>query len=205
MKPITLFLFALILSSALMSAQSTSQTETVDDRVYITDAKKDRTSGCYLSVATRYSTILKESSAIATVNLAYVKLNKIELGLSGTGFISDRLEGTREGRSTVYGAYGGIFVAPIIPIASDLSITLPMRTGFGAATYDRDNFTASSEEIEFLVVLEPGVTVDYQVAKWVKVGAEATYRITNDIEFFDLDIKNLNGFSAGISLKFGLM
>jgi len=204
MKKFAFTILALISFGILALAQDEYNTEIIEENNRVLYQNQSRSAGFYFSLSNRIGMLADEESLFVTGQLAFVKSGKAEIGFTGTAFVSDHLgAGTRGDH--IYGGYGGMFVAPIIPLSRDLAVTVPLRFGLGAVALDDFDFGIDHNDYDYYYVVEPGATLDYRVARWLKIGAECTYRWTSDISLDNSTLKDLNGFSAGIVLKVGLM
>ncbi len=202
MKKHIFLLGLLCLMMTTIDAQSEGPGDyTQEDQVYLS---QNRSNGFYLSLGMKYGQVDKSDAAIFRSNLAFVRHDKLEIGLTGTAIITDELADASPRREHLLASYGGMFIAPIIPLTTDLSLTVPLSLGVGVATVDDTDFDFHRNDYDLLFVLEPGVTLDYKLGKIVKVGLAVDYRITNTLQLDQTSIDRLNGISGGIVLKIGL-
>jgi hypothetical protein len=52
-------------------------------------------------------------------------------------------------------------------------------------------------------VLEPGVEIEMNVARFMRISIGGSYRLTSKLDLMNTDPNALRGFSGNLSLKFG--
>lgn len=182
--------------------------------------------GGYGALDVGYTTINKHDAVYFGARGAVVINHMLALGLGGKGFVS----------STVYdkylldeyefaGGYGGLYVEPIINWNSPVHLSFPMLIGAGGIGYlkhwgdydsDHDYYNYDEDSYAFFV-FEPGVEVEFNLLKWMRVALVGSYRLTTDVK---LEYKEhltsssfageriapenmLRSFSVGMIMKFG--
>ena len=60
------------------------------------------------------------------------------------------------------------------------------------------------EEWDAYFVFEPGLSVQYNISRFIQLEAGVKYRFSSDVNLYAGSIKNINGFSGGIGMKFGV-
>ena len=75
-----------------------------------------------------------------------------------------------------------------------------------ALTYRRFRGEGPSDDAEndAVFVLEPGVSVELNVIRFMRVALFANYRFVSGVDLTGLDNAAIAGFSAGTMLKFGV-
>lgn len=152
--------------------------------------------------------------------------HSLTIGLAGKGFGSfntfDKIENGRD--LYLEGGYGGLFFEPVLMPSEIFHLSFPCLIGAGGAAYTQHK--AYDKEIEWdwedgeyeanehhdykvidsdaYVVFEPGVELEMNLAKCVRLGFDASYRWV-----YGLNLKNsksdiLDGFTTGITLKLGV-
>jgi len=206
--------------------------------------------GGYGGVCVRYTELMNQDGMQIGGRGAWIINHNFALGAGGMGFfneahkpklsqdITDLLPPDDYLLTKDYvlgGGYGGLIFEPIIGAKYPIHISLPILVGAGGVGYTRkqydDNYTKPvDEEInpEDLVedgaaffVIEPGVEVELNLVKYVRVAFGAYYRFTTDINLeTDITITNtdntttsimkplcdkdvLRTFSFGVTFKFG--
>ena len=114
------------------------------------------------------------------------------------------------------GCYGGLFIEPVIFPKFPIHVTFPIIIGLGNFTnhsfhvFDNGHIFkeyATTDDCTFGII-EPGIEIEVNVFKFIRIGLSAKYRITSDISFDNdlpetYDKRVLWRFSYNLSLKFG--
>lgn len=159
--------------------------------------------------------------------------HRLVVGVAGYGFFNEQKEFPKlnqfldpNNKYNIAGGCGGFFFEPIIAPQKPIHLSFPILIGAGGAVLMKDMFedkgTYNNQENEITTssffVLEPGVEVEMNVFKFLRVSVGAYYRYTSSItlektftnietnksetiKFADEDV--LKGFSFGINFKFG--
>ncbi len=135
----------------------------------------------------------------------------IALGISGTGFVSDYVfDPVRGEDANLAGGYGGIFIEPILLPKYPVHISVPVTFGVGGIAYsyryeyDEYDWDNQVEDTEVFLVVEPGVELEVNVTRFFRLAVGGYYRITSDLDLVQTQRDALNGFSGGITFKFGM-
>lgn len=141
----------------------------------------------------------------------------IAIGLGGYGFANQiKYNNLVIGDQTykdyfLSGGYGGLLVEPILFPHHPVHVALPVLIGAGGAAYINEGwYNNHGDEWDYYTidsspffVLEPGIEIEFNMVKFMRIGLGAYYRYTSGLNLIETDEKILDGFSAGLSLKFG--
>jgi len=173
-----------------------------------------RNVGFYFGFNSTYSQIEGRNTYGFGGTLAIIANHGLAIGLSGTGFFSDPYE-TIPGSNRSYGytgGYGGLLIKPILFPRYPVHVSFPILLGGGAIgrsvllnyyyPYDYTEFYV--ENFESFMIAEPGIEIEFNIARWMRLGLGATYRFTTTFsEPSTFNSNPLNGFTGGLSLEFG--
>ncbi|PLX14452.1 MAG: hypothetical protein C0594_00025 [Marinilabiliales bacterium] len=209
MKTITLS-FVIIL---LFSFAAFSQSEN-NDEIKTIFGKIDSHGG-YLGFDISVSEIDGENAMFIGGKGAWVIGHGFSVGLAGGGFFNDYHFNEKLGENVnLEGGYGGLLLEPIILPKFPVHISMPVLLGLGGVSYTSDYYNTMDDEwsnfIEagdaFLIV-EPGVQIEMNLVRSVRVCVGASYRYTSelDLDYQYTGVNNdvLDGLSFGASIKFG--
>jgi hypothetical protein len=169
--------------------------------------------GGYGAVSVNYSQIDGKDAIVMGGRGAWVIGHGIAIGFAGSGFLNDyhynpNLSGGRN--VNLAGGYGGLLIEPILFPKFPVHISIPVVAGVGGVAYttsfnpyDWDDPQYFVEEASSFLVLEPGVELEFNVVRFFRLAIGGYYRLTSDIRLYDTSPDVLNGFSGGITLKFG--
>ncbi|MBO3698695.1 hypothetical protein [Roseivirga sp. E12] len=174
--------------------------------------------GGYGGLSTSYSNIGGRDAILIGGRGAWLINHRLGIGLAGTGFLTEaRTDLQLNDRYEFVGGYGGLFLEFIVNPESPVHISFPLTIGAGGIAYARSHNSFRGGDFDFLeedsqafFVVEPGIELELNVIKFMRVAFGASYRYTSDI---DLNYLNdgqaitskdaLRGLSGGITLKFG--
>lgn len=172
-----------------------------------------RNVGFYFGFSTSYSQIDGYDAFSAGTTLALIANHGLAIGFSGKGFFSEPYERI-QGSNTSYnytGGYGGFLIEPIILPKYPVHVSFPIILGAGGIArsrltdfdYPYDYTEVYVEDAEAFLIAEPGIEIEFNVARWMRLAVGGSYRITTSLEPSDFNSNPLNGFTGGMSLKFG--
>lgn len=170
--------------------------------------------GFYFGFSTGYMQVDGYDAFSAGATLAMIANHGLAIGFTGKGFFSEPHK-LNSGSNTSYnyaGGYGGFLIEPIILPKSPVHISFPILLGGGGISYNKltdldypyEYTDVYIEDTDAFLIAEPGIELEMNVVRWMRVGVGGSYRFTTSLgpENFDSDL--LNGLSAGLSLKFGM-
>ena len=168
--------------------------------------------GAYAGFSVNYTQIDDKDGLLIGARAAWIIDHGLAIGFVGQGFANDiYFDDIIEGETHVglAGGYGGLLIEPIIFPNFPVHISVPILIGAGGVSYIDDYYYNDqyghydSYDTDAFFVVEPGIELELNLVKFIRLGAGAYYRHTSDIHLINTDKDVLNGFSTGISLKFG--
>jgi len=146
-------------------------------------------------------------------SLVWLKNRRWGFGLSG--YAVQRAVENDQVLSNDYrlaGGYGGFFVEYTPRPSDKIHLSFPILIGGGGLAYmqqvDRDLNLGNAiiEDAQAFAVIEPGVTVEANLLKFLRVGASLSYRYTTDTTLsYQSNSDQIAGGSALNSLSFGVV
>lgn len=181
--------------------------------------------GAYIGFTNGFGMYNEEIGYVTSCRLMFVTNHSFGIGFGGKAFVTMPEEtpytGTNTNITETYtmqsGAYGGLYLEPVIQSMKPIHISFPILLGMGGVARTEWDNTSFEENYDydydyyndnimggFFLVLEPGAEVEFNIAKWLRIGAGACYRFTSEIEGFDTeDMMPMNGFNYELSIKVG--
>ncbi|MCU4157921.1 hypothetical protein J1N10_18250 [Carboxylicivirga sp. A043] len=219
MKSIVLSL-ALLLVITLTGAQ-----ENNTELRTIFGSTEGKSHGGYGAVMINYSEIMDRDALLIGARGAWVVDHNFGIGLGGYGFMTDpQWDNVLNEEYQVSGGYGGILVEPIVGAKSPVHLSFPILIGAGGVAYnqhwqeneDNDYDDENYEDSDAFFVIEPGIELEFNMIKFMRMGLSVSYRYTSDINLSyrtsTLNKPNpnvigsadmLRGFNFGLVMKFG--
>lgn len=172
--------------------------------------KSDIRDGFYVGASMAYSPINKSDGIITSARLAWIMDRWFAFGFSGSAFLGsiDKMSSSSisDGDfSFLTGAYGGIFIEPILMPLKTVHVSFPVVVGGGALA--NSSYYYYSDDVfgdDVFFVFEPGVEFEINFTQWLRFAVFGTYRYTSDVEMNDVASNALRSYSLGASLKVGL-
>ena len=174
------------------------------------------THGGYGGLSINYSRIDGEDAVLVGARGAWIINHGIAIGIAGYGFANElKYKRTFKGYSGKYilaGGYGGLLIEPIIGAFKPVHISIPILIGAGGVTYmdeywdiydDPFYYKPYYEYSDAFFVFEPGVEIELNMVKFMRLAFGGYYRFTFGIDLEGSKSNMMNGFSTGITLKFG--
>lgn len=187
---------------ALVNAQESEDYIEFNDR-------KNTVHGVYLGIATHYGKIDKADTYSTSFKVAYVANQKFEIGFVGVGFYSDfNLQGLSYNNRDLVGAYGGLHLEPILFSKSKLNLSFPVLIGGGAVGFlkgDIDDTLIEDPDWEAVFVVEPGISILYNVSRYLQLEAGVKHRFSSRLNLqSEYNLSRIDGYSVGIGIKVGV-
>ncbi len=228
MKKKLIFISLFTLASFVTFAQLNDSTEFIKND----DGKKkqqeelrtlfgsDISHGGYLAASTNYSLIDGKDALAIGGRIGWIIDHKLTLGFGGYGFANDiYVENVvnDEGYNLV-GGYGGLYIEPILFPKFPVHLSFPILFGVGGIAYqtekgywieDKDDgyddyeYEYYTEDSDAFLIIEPGVEVEMNVVKNLRIALSATYRYAYDVNLINTDSDILNGLTYGVTFKIG--
>lgn len=173
-----------------------------------------RSLGFYGAFTIGYSQINNKDALVSGGRFAMIFNHSTAVGLAGYGFVNN-LDGYRWYednilRYSLAGGYGGIFVEPIVSGLRPVHLAFPVIFGLGGIGQVRNHYSGTWEppyydmpETDLFFIVEPGVEVEFNLARFFRTAATMSYRFTSNVELTGVDPEVMRGLMFGLTFKFG--
>jgi hypothetical protein len=174
--------------------------------------------GGYLGLNTKLGDVNGQEAFFTGGEVAFVLNRSFNLGVEGYGMVnhvlSDEVTDTRE-KLYIQMGYGGLHLEPVINSEGLIHITMPILLGAGGIGQSIRPFYEEHEgevtidfdhefhDSDYFFVAEPGIGLELNLFKFMRVAGGASYRFTTDIDIGGMDSKDINGWNANLSLRIG--
>jgi len=217
---------AIILSVLLVVSFVKAQDSYENDQIQSIFSRK-KSNGGYGAFSLGYSEIDGRDALIAGARGAFIFDHALAIGLGGYGFVnnlnyhSQYRHDDNTYRFTTTGGYGGLLIEPILFGKKPVHLSFPILFGIGgvalvdAHSWDWDwdwdhNHDYYEYDNDVFFVAEPGVELEFNLARFFRLAAFASYRFTSKLELYDgsspgnmADPDLLETFNVGLTFKFG--
>lgn len=177
-----------------------------------------RSNGGYGGISTGYTQINDLDAITIGGKGAWLINHQIGIGLAGYGFLSERqFDAELNDDYRFAGGYGGLMFEFIAMPNSPIHLNFPLTIGAGGVSYMRDydvfnsiDYSPWDEDTQAFFVIEPGVELELNLVKFMRLAVGVSYRYTSDINLTYSSSSEpiagkglMNGLSGGVTLKFG--
>jgi hypothetical protein len=169
--------------------------------------------GFYMGLHTDYSQISGFDAMSMGARLAWISGHHLAIGVAGNGFFTEpqRLNGSSNKDFNYTGGYGGLLIEPILFPRMPIHLSFPVILGAGGIGkgiyydlyYPYETTDAYLDEADAFLIAEPGVELEINAARWVRLSLGCSYRFTRGIDSQYFSENPLDGLTTGFSLKFG--
>ena len=218
MNKIWLFLAVLFLAVNGLAAQEQEE----EEEIQTIFGNSEMHSSGYGGPVVKFTQFNDELSLFIGAKGGWTINRTFTIGLAGYGMVwGPDVDYTSGNSGTIINSnmhfgYGGLYLEYINNSNDALHFTVNTLIGAGGVIYvnsENDYFDDDHWEHEpwaAYFVVEPGVSLEFNLLKFFRVGFEASYRFCNDMKtntYFKnstgLDDVNVDGWSAGFVFKFG--
>lgn len=185
-----------------------------EDQDYVEFNDRDNVvHGVYLGLNVRYGEIDDADTFIGGFKVAYVANQQFEIGFEGNFIYSDQdvFNTALSRREDLIGGYGGLHLEPIFFSKSRVNLSFPLLIGAGGIGVIEDDFNdydfeeeLNEDDFDAVFVAEPGISVLYNISRYVQVEAGFKYRFSSKINVVNSPVDRINGFSGGVGIKAGV-
>lgn len=218
-KVILFFIISLFFTLGIHASQSilTLQQDSTEEYECLFKGKVKH--GWYVGFGNYYQKINKKDASSFHFTGAWVIDRKVAIGFTGYGFSSDNgrlvFKDSTEKDVFIDGGCGGLIIEPIIMSNKRVHITMPILIGAGGfvlntsddLNYASTNSSSTSKNKKLdqssAFILEPGLEIEFNVFKFMKIGIGGKYRHTSDLALKGFSKDIFKGFSFGWNIKFG--
>ena len=168
--------------------------------------------GGYGSFGCGYSSIDNRDGIVISGRAAWIIDHNFAIGVAGSGFMNDfQYDRVYNEDVNLTGGYGGLLIEPILFPKAPVHLTFPVIGAVGGIASTRTSHTFNSwdnsnswvEASETFLLVEPGVELELNLVRFFRLAFGISYRFTTDLELLSVPPDALEGFTTGITFKFG--
>jgi hypothetical protein len=166
--------------------------------------------GYFLTPSCQFGNIAGSTAVIPGVGAGVVFNNKISLDVKYKFIATENTPaGEADNRFYLDGQWFGIRCEYIIKPENAVHLSFPIEVGLGEIELDlKDSFENQQVIIPsgeaWFANLEPGVALEINLLKYLKLNLTAGYRFVSGVTFRNMSEKDLKGFTYSAALKIGL-
>jgi hypothetical protein len=218
MKNLKIYMIAALVFLAVPFTEAQHRDDTDDEMVTLLGNSNHI--GGYGAFSMKYFQMDKRDGVMFGGRGGVIVGHGISFGSVGNGFLTQPVYDPILGEDAmIVGGYGGIYIEPILLPRFPVHIALPMTFGGGGLGYTInrhndnhwDNWDDDYTKGRGFLIFEPGVEVEFNVMRHFRFAVGASYRLTSNMELryntgnsLIVPRDAMNGFSAGVTFKFGV-
>ena len=144
---------------------------------------------------------------------SWVIQHSFAVGFGGSGFMNEyHYDIVMDKDVFLTGGYGGIYLEPILFPRSPVHLAFPVLLGAGGVSFISHNDVEWDsnfvEDYDAFLIIEPGVDIELNLTRFMRVGLGATYRIPTSFDVGQspvgsVDAESLRGMTYNVTFKFG--
>lgn len=146
---------------------------------------------------------------------AFVFDDKFGIGFAANGYTNDVELNPTSGRYIfAEGGYGGLLLEPIFFSNKRVHFSIPTVIGGGSSVvYEVDEanywypgerfYQADYSHRHNYLMVEPGVNMELNLTKFMRMGLTASYMLTTDLNQNQINVPELDGLQLGMNLRLG--
>lgn len=135
--------------------------------------------------------------------------HKLAVGFTGSGFAGSQTTPYNGERYSLAGGYGGFLIEPIIMPHESIHVTFPIAIGGGELHFIEDRWPYydwdyyRTDQFDDFLYIEPGVSVEVNMTKFMRFSLSGSYLITNSLTSSPLTAEEIEGLNIQATLKLG--
>lgn len=214
---------AALIAASLLSLNGLHAQEKDTEPRTLFGSEHERKNGGWGGPSVALTEIMGTEALLVGLHAGWLIDHRFTLGLAGYGLVTDVPNKAYDaylldsGRRLNKGSqfrmgYGGLLLEPIIAYRSPVHVSLPIIIGAGGCGYETfgplpDDF--DPEEYDYrndgqaFFVVEPGVALEFNLVRMVRLGLGASYRYTTDIDLPGTPADLLHGLNTSFTIKVG--
>jgi hypothetical protein len=165
--------------------------------------------GYFISPSCQFAPFAGSTAAIPGLALGVIFNNKISLDVVYKLTVTEKTPAGIDNSLYLHGQWGGIRCEYAIKPVNMVHISFPLELGVGEIELDlKDSYENQADPIPtdeaWFANIEPGVALEVNLHKYLKLNLKAGYRIVSDLSYRNLTEKDFMGFTTSAALKIGL-
>lgn len=165
--------------------------------------------GYFLNPACQFGRMAGSTAVVPGIGAGVIINNKISLGINYKFTITENTPVGEVDQLYLHGQWIGLKGEYSIKPGSVFHISFPLEAGIGEIELDlKDSYENQQIDVpvedSWFANLEPGVAVEINLWKYMKLNIGAGYRFVSDVTFRSLSQKDIMGFTYSAGFKIGL-
>lgn len=143
-------------------------------------------------------------------SVAAIFNHKLAVGVTGSGYIGYQNTTLSNEVYSVAGGYGGLLIEPIVGSHRAIHLSFPISIGAGQGQFFKDSLgyrdwdnLYRDEFTQDFIYIEPGVNLEFNLAKFMRFGVSATYMMSDLVNSTPIHYNPMDGLGFNANLKIG--
>jgi hypothetical protein len=173
--------------------------------------------GFFIGPEAAYTQFDGRSAYLGGMSLGVILDHVFSVGLAGYGILNsgnlwfDHIDPYDMSGAYLYGGYGGVKMEFRVLPSFPVHLNIPVLIGGGGLVYNTsgwnydhsDMYDGRTIDWDAFFVLEPGVMMEVNILKFLRLDAGVTYRFAPGLDLVNTSSSMASNFNVNLSLKFG--
>jgi hypothetical protein len=165
--------------------------------------------GYYVSPYVQAGNFAGATTVYPGLGIGVIMNNKISVDVRYKFSVTENTPVGDDTKLYLHSQFGGVRCEYSIKPKNAIHLNFPIEIGIGEMEMDlKDSFenqpVAIPQEDAWFANIEPGVGVEINLLKYLKINFTGSYRFVSDVSFRNLTGKDLMGFNCSAGFKIGL-
>jgi hypothetical protein len=165
--------------------------------------------GYFINPSCQFGNFAGASAVIPGIGAGVILNNKYSLNILYKFTVTENTPAGEANQLYLHGQWFGLKAEYSLKPEGVVHLNFPLEIGTGEIeldlkdSYENDQIIIPSGDAWY-AYLEPGVAVEINIQKFIKLNLSAGYRFVSDVTFRNISEKDLKGFTFTAGLKIGL-
>jgi hypothetical protein len=165
--------------------------------------------GYFINPSCQFGNFAGANAAIPGIGAGVILNNKYSLNILYKFTVTENTPAGETNQLYLHGQWFGLKAEYSLKPEGVVHLNFPLEIGTGEVELDLKDYYENDQIIipsgdAWFAYLEPGVAVEINLQKFIKLNLSAGYRFVSDITFRNISEKDLKGFTLTAGLKIGL-
>jgi hypothetical protein len=165
--------------------------------------------GYFINPSCQFGIFAGANAIIPEIGAGVILNNKYSLNILYKLTVTENTSGGEANQLYLHGQWFGLKAEYSLKPEGMVHLNFPLEIGAGEIELDLKDSYENYQIIipsgdAWFAYLEPGVTIEINLQKFIKLNLSAGYRFVSDVTFRNISEKDLKGFTFTTGLKIGL-
>jgi hypothetical protein len=165
--------------------------------------------GYFINPSCQFGNFTGATAVMPGIGAGVILNNKYSLNILYKFTVTENTPAGEANQLYLHGQWFGLKAEYSLKPEGIVHLNFPLEIGAGEIEFDLKDSYENNQFIippgeDWFAYLEPGVAVEINLQKYIKLNLSAGYRFVSDVIFRNITEKDLNGFTFATGLKIGL-